>query len=350
MTRREVLQELAKLEPSILREYLRVVQESVGNVSIIQLEAFIQAGNIEGALVALGITSAALTGVFEAVRGVYLRGGQVEAQDVRKGIPIARPQTSVNPGVTAARFQFDIRNEAAEKWLRDNSSEFVTRTTAAQRGAIQEVVSSGTRLGRNPRQTALDIAGRIGPTGRRTGGIVGLADTQARYVTNAREELLSGDPERMRNYLTRTRRDKRFDGIVNRAIAAGRPVSAADINKITGRYSDRLLQTRANNIARTETNAAFNAAREQAWSQAIESGDIRAEVVTKEWQSSGRANMRDTHAAMDGQTVKMDEPFRSPSGAMMMHPGDSSLGAPAEEIINCACTMRVRVDHLANAA
>jgi hypothetical protein len=37
----------------------------------------------------------------------------------------------------------------------------------------------------------------------------------------------------------------------------------------------------------------------------------------------------------------------SPSGARMMFPGDFSLGAPPEEIINCRCVVKHRVDFLA---
>jgi hypothetical protein len=41
---------------------------------------------------------------------------------------------------------------------------------------------------------------------------------------------------------------------------------------------------------------------------------------------------------MDGVMVyDADEPFVLPSGEMMMYPHDSSLGASAGEIINCAC-------------
>lgn len=41
--------------------------------------------------------------------------------------------------------------------------------------------------------------------------------------------------------------------------------------------------------------------------------------------------------AMNGQTVAKDQPFVSPSGAMLMFPCDSSLGAPMKERARCRC-------------
>ena len=57
---------------------------------------------------------------------------------------------------------------------------------------------------------------------------------------------------------------------------------------------------------------------------------------TKEWCISGLGNTRASHELTDGVMVDQDEPFALPGG-MMMYPHDTSLGADAGEIINCAC-------------
>ena len=57
---------------------------------------------------------------------------------------------------------------------------------------------------------------------------------------------------------------------------------------------------------------------------------------TKQWCISGLGNTRASHELMDGVIVDEDEPFVLPGG-MMMYPHDTSLGADAGEIINCAC-------------
>ena len=71
-----------------------------------------------------------------------------------------------------------------------------------------------------------------------------------------------------------------------------------------------------------------------------EAGDVAARSLdigfTKTWAVSGLGNTRDTHLAMDGIEVDDDEPFRL-EDCLMMYPHDGSFGAPAGEIINCAC-------------
>lgn len=85
----------------------------------------------------------------------------------------------------------------------------------------------------------------------------------------------------------------------------------------------------ARRIAQTETMIGL-----------AQAGEIAARSLdvgyTKQWATSGLMNTRDSHLAMDGVVVDMDEPFELVD-CQMMFPHDSSLGAPAGEIINCAC-------------
>ena len=70
-----------------------------------------------------------------------------------------------------------------------------------------------------------------------------------------------------------------------------------------------------------------------------EAGAIAADTLdvgfTKQWVTSG-IRTRETHAAMDGIEVDQNELFILPD-CQMRWPHDSSFGAPAGEIINCAC-------------
>ena len=85
----------------------------------------------------------------------------------------------------------------------------------------------------------------------------------------------------------------------------------------------------ARRIAQTETMIGL-----------ADAGEIAARSLgvryDKQWVISGLGNSRETHEIMDGVVVDMDEPFTLPD-CQMMYPHDSSLGAPAGEIINCAC-------------
>ena len=100
--------------------------------------------------------------------------------------------------------------------------------------------------------------------------------------------------------------------------------------KILHDYKDIALW-QARRIAQTETMISLAGA-----------GDIAARSLdvkfSKQWAISGLGNTRDSHLEMDGVIVyDADEPFVLPSGELMMYPHDSSLGASAGEIINCAC-------------
>ena len=95
--------------------------------------------------------------------------------------------------------------------------------------------------------------------------------------------------------------------------------------------------TRSLRIAQTESTKAANIGAQQAYEQAAAQG-VR---VQKQWLSARDAKVRDSHAALDGQTVGVNENFVSESGAEAPSPG--SFGEASEDI-NCRCTMIPVVD------
>lgn len=337
-TQRQIFEALeARFGREIATAFTESVDDLRSGVSLADVIEALEAGDIERALRAFNLDPAALRPLERAIATAYeTAGGQIAAN-----ISAAAGRAGLN---TVLRF--NLRNPRAERWLAEMSSRNVTAILEDQRSAIREALRAGMEAGRGPRNTALDIVGRVSKqTGRRVGGTIGLTGQQSGYVASARAELASGDPAQMRNYLTRSLRDKRFDATVRRAIENGVPVDADTITRATGRYSDRLLKLRGDTIARTESLQALNAGQNQAFRQAIDDGMVEADAVTKEWDSAGDGRVRDSHASMDGQTVNMDEAFTSPSGARLMHPLDSSLGAPASEIIACRCRVKHRIDH-----
>lgn len=92
---------------------------------------------------------------------------------------------------------------------------------------------------------------------------------------------------------------------------------------------------RARRIARTEMLAANGAA-------TLEGYRRSKVVVGKEWMCAMSENSRKAHKKANGQVVPIDEPFII-NGEKLMHPGDSSLGASAENVIQCRCTMRAKL-------
>lgn len=346
LTQRELEQMALEFEASIREVFLAAVQDIRDAASVQLIAELVQAGNAEGMMVVLGITAARYALLFEVVRQAFLRAGTSAASRM----PPMRP--SVTPGRPwrpargyGLRLSFDITNPRAERWLKEKSSELVTHIIADQRDAIRVVLAEGMEMGKGPRQTALEIVGRMGTTGRRQGGIVGLTSQQADAVFRARREL--SDPRRMGAYLRRKARDKRFDRTVQKAIRDGKPLTAEQIDRIAGRYADRLLKIRGDAIARTEAMQALNAGREQAIAQAIEQGVISEEQVTVRWKTAVDHRVRDTHRDMQNASVAWGEVFILPSGARMRYPGDTSLGAPAEEVIQCRCVAEYDIDFLA---
>lgn len=343
VTRRQLIAMLERLEPPLARAFSDAFLTVRSQVQVQRLADLIAAGDIEGAADLVGISSAQLAEFSEGVRGVYLAGG-------RQGVT-ELPSVSMRIAGRRVRLQarFDIRNERAEAWLRQQSSQLIREISTDQRNLVRLIVSEGTAQGQNPRRTALDLIGRLSPSGTRSGGVIGLTSQQGQFVANARADLLSGDPARMRGYFNRARRDKRFDATVRKAIAKGRALSAADVDKIAGRYADRLLQLRAENVARTEALTAFNQAREEAFRQAIDVGNLRPENVRKVWSATGDNRTRESHAELEGAEVGIEEPFTSSTGAQLLHPGDTSLGAGAEDVVNCRCMVTYRVDQIGQA-
>jgi len=238
--------------------------------------------------------------------------------------------------------RFDGKNAQAENWVNTRSSGLITEIVNDQRDAVRTALTDGLAQGQNPRDTALEIVGRMDrATGRRIGGILGLTSQQAQFVANARAELR--DPKLMAGYLERSLRDKRYDRMVMRAIRDGKALAEEDVQAISNRYSDRMLKYRGDMIARTETLTALHASQYEAMRQLIDTGKVRADQVVKTWSATMDGRTRDSHAAMNGQQHKFDEPFTTSSGAKMRYPQDASLGAGPEEIIACRCVMTTRI-------
>jgi hypothetical protein len=243
---------------------------------------------------------------------------------------------------------FDTGSPRAERWLRDHSSRFVTSISEGQRQSIRETLERGMAAGRNPRSVALDIAGRIGPDGRRTGGTIVLHRGQSTAAANAFDSLTS--PSTVGRYLNLELRDRRFDSLVRRAMEKGEALSPQKATQLVDRYKDRMLLHRAETIARSEMIESFGAGRHEGILQVVEESNLDPGQVTTEWSATLDSRTRDLHREMDGQKVGPGEPFISPTGARMRWPGDRGLGAGGEDTVRCRCWSEVRIDFLAGAA
>ena len=173
-----------------------------------------------------------------------------------------------------------------------------------------------------------------------------MTSNQASFVENARQELTSRQTEEYKAYLNRARRDKRFDRTVLKAIQSGEKLPADLITKMLNRYEVSLLKLRGDTIARTEALESLNASQQEAMEQTLDKTIYTDQDVQRVWKTAGDNRVRDSHAAMNRQTVKgLQTPFITPDGYKMKYPHDRSLGAPASETINCRCIQLVRLNY-----
>jgi Phage Mu protein F like protein len=317
--------------------FLSAIQDIADNAQLDYIIAALHGNNLDEAIFAIQMSPAAFATYTEQIRQTYIMAGTQTAAGFP---PIRDPNTGMRLAV-----RFDGRNTAAETFLAETAGQSVTNINNQQLLDLREAMSSGLIRGDNPKTVALDIVGRIDSTGRRAGGKIGLTGQQMKYVDNARDELRSGDPARLANYLTRARRDKRFDATVLKAIRSGEPISPDKIVAMVGRYSDLMLQLRGETIARTEVMTALAEAQAEAMRQVLKTGGLKSEQVKKVWRTAGDGRVRDSHQTMDGQEVGIDEPFISGDGNSIMYPCDPE--APAEEVINCRCIVEDKIDYFA---
>jgi hypothetical protein len=326
---------LKLLVPEIQTAFLEAMAAISDGVVLAEITAAIEVGDYSKVYALLNITNPVFRPLTRGLQDAFER-----LADARVAEFPARLETPVG----SIKFRFDVRNERAETWLKQQSSDLVTRISDDVRNNIRNVMTDAIARGQNPRQTALDIVGRIDPaTGKRVGGIVGLTKNQERWAASARRKLESGDE----TYFDMALRDKRFDATVRKAFTSGKPLPVDTVQKLVTRYKDNALRYRGEQIAITETIAALNKAEDESIRQAVASGAIRAQDVRREWDDVGDTHTRHTHRQMRGQTVGLDEPFVTPEGDRLMYPGDPSLGARASEIVGCRCRVKIIVDWLA---
>lgn len=329
----QVIDDLTKdMIPTVRNAFSASISDVTNKVILQDLVTSIRLGDVLGAFRVLGFTEAAMRPLTAAVELALERGG----------IAVGGTFPSIlNTPTGRAVFRFDVRNSRAEAWLRDRSSSLVTRLQGEARVNLQNTMFEGLRAGDNPRTTALNVVGRINPqSGLREGGVIGLAQNQERWTARAKQQLENLDAA----YFQREMRDKRFDRTVEKAIREGKPLSKEVITKLTDRYKDNLLKLRGDTIARTETIQSLNRAEWEALKQAADMGAINEQSTKREWDDVGDSRTRRSHRRMNKQQVGLDEPFKTPGGELLMHPGDTTLGASADETIACRCRVKTVID------
>ena len=322
----------ATWEPRMRAAFLEAIASITTPIDIVLLTRLIQAGDVAGALAAVGVEAANFSTLALTQTSLFHDGGMA----------LARAATR-SAGRAVFQLLFNVRNPRAEEWIRTRSSTLIQEIVEDQRVAIRNALEAGLAAGENPRTTALDLVGRINPrTKQREGGVIGLHSRQEEWLRNYRADLASSEPAALRRLLERGLRDKRFDATVLKAIRDGTGIPPELQVKMATQYANKALKYRADLISRTETIRSLGQAQTEMWQQQIDGGKVDADLLLRFWQTAGDERVRHTHRLIPGMNKdgrKWGEAFDTPSGPSMHAPHDTDP--------QCRCHEKVKVDFLA---
>lgn len=264
-------------------------------------------------------------------------------EDVSRNLGTAAQTVFVQSGQEATGYirdaahvavSFDQVNVAAVTVMQDTTLRLIREFTDQQRLTLQHVMSRGIVAGLNPIEQA-----------RQFRDSVGLTAYQEQTVTNYRAKLEAVGNGNIKQSIQRLAlelklRDGRGDAQINRAIRDNTPLSQEKIDWLVGRYRERAIKARAENIARTEALAAVHEGDKAAFDQAIQRGKIRPEDIEETWVAVKDARTRDSHRMLDQQKHPYGELWQGLYGTLRF-PGDPE--APAAERINCRCVVVRRI-------
>jgi len=321
-------------EPAIRRAFDAAIKNIRDGVQLTRMYDALKSGDIDAAVDAIGIDNGAFYQLRAAVLDTYAKAG----------LTTLNGQTWIYPDGTKAVVRWNMASPRAEEFARQIGTGLITNITNDMALAVRETIADGYAFGRRWNDIARDLVGRVGPSGGRSGGIVGLSRPQTQWLRNLQGYLEAGDYTSALNMSLL--KDKRLRAMLEKARQEKRQLSVAQIEKIRLNYERNALMSRGLTIARTEVQKAIEEGKYEAWKQGLEKTGIPEQFIIREWRHTGRAVMdRPWHQAYSGTKVRgLQVPFVLPSGAALMHPQDQSWGAGPRECINCMCQARYSID------
>lgn len=343
---RDIERILKRIEPRFRKAFTDALAEIASAIVLRDVVDAIAARNVQAALEALRLDETFFQPLDRAIADAFFEGGSE-----------ALARIPVDPN-TGRRFilGFDARHDRAEAWVREHVGGLITEIVADQRRMAQQVIEAQIAAGTNPRTAALDIVGRVDrATGQRQGGFIGLDVARRDRLAIVSEAMKT--TEGIKSIVTKSQKtgalsvkykvNKATEARILRAFKNDQALSEADRLISVKQYGSQLLKDRGDTIARTESITALRAGRHEGFEQLVDSGNVNATQITRVWDATGDSRTREDHAQMDGtEIVGFDEPFIAPDGSRMMFPGDTSLGASAEQTIQCRCFERIRVRYI----
>ncbi len=291
----------ANLTPELRNVYLTAYQAIRDALSPSEWAAAIQNGNVDALIQSVLSTSSLEAGPLAEFRA------RVIATTNQAGIS----SFALLPSKISSTGQYNPLSPKVLNAVGSLKTRVVEGLANDVRETVRQHITAGLQAGQGP----VTIARGIRP-------VVGLAPNQADAVRNFRLAL-EGDPTKGSPF-SRKLRDRRFD----RTLAKGEALTAKQIDTMTNAYRRKWLAFNSQTQAKTFALDAQRQGQRDAWLSAMDDGLVDPNLMTHTWVDSGDGRVRDEHAAMNGETVPINEPYSN--GQMV--PGDSDF--------NCRCTER----------
>lgn len=301
---------MGKTESGVQRLFMQMVNSIKDNVTLEQLASLLAQNNTDGAMKLLNN---------------YI---QRFANGVVSFMPVTAAATAgFLDGALRVGLGFNPTIQNAVNMMQNNQMRLINNFTEQQRQVTRLALADGIAAGDNPLQMARNFVDSVG-----------LTADQYSAVQSYRAAL----ENQSASALTRQLRDARFDPSVLANATGDRVLTDDQIDNIVNRYTERYVQYRANTIARTEALRSVHQSADAMIQQAIDSGNVQQEQLIQTWLTAGDGKVRDSHSDMDGQQQTYGTPFQSGLGNMLSYPGDPS--APAEDVVNCRCTLTLQLN------
>lgn len=289
------------LEDEARDVFLHAVEALKENVSLTELEAAVRIGVPRAITDALKLDDFAEN--MGPLRDVILEamrlGGQYAAsQPLRQRAKQAPTQIGVG-------YAFDILDPRALAHARERAAWAIREIDAGTRDGVNRLIVSGFEEGVAPPTTARAIRDRVG-------------------LTAHQQEIVSNYERTVRAAARDEATWAQVDRYTLNPIRGPGGLTEARVASAVAQYGQRLLNLRADTIARTETISAANAGQRELWYQLQDRGALPPQVQ-REWLTAVDDRTCETCGPLNGERTGLNDSY--PSG---FTPGDVHA--------NCRCT------------
>lgn len=229
------------------------------------------------------------------------------------------------PQAIRLQLRFDVTNPRAVAWIEQHAAALVREVTAETRAAVRALVARAFREGIPPAPLARLLRERVGLTQQ---GELAVANYQRFLERLAARSTLANLAPSVQERLLRS-------GLQQRQLAklARTGLTPERISHLVDGYRGRLLQERAEAIARTETITASSQGQLELWRQAADAQLLDSKRTRQTWIVTPDSRLCPTVCRpMAGQTVAFGASFRT---------GDGRRVRTSPAHIRCRCGVRL---------